>query len=279
MRFDSRIAATRQVSAALELDAGSYVLIPYTAEPLSLLPFSIVAGATSEVSLAELPVSRDNEPITLRGVWSLASSTAGGCPNDVDTWTQNPHFLVQADGPFTAVGVLTLELDVADAQQMEVTKNQIRPNRHPQNLSSSTAPTLNNLSLRITHNPTLILDLAFNQESVAEHTHAAQMAQMRGDAAEEAQAQVRLTEPNYHPSCTITITATQPPRLPLTLIPPRLPLTLILAVSIRRGSRVLRPRSASSSCAPLTGGRYRALVSCRHPKSCAPRLTCTARKR
>ena len=74
MRFDSRIAATRQVSAALELDAGSYVLIPYTAEPLSLLPFSIVAGATSEVSLAELPVSRDNEPITLRGVWSLASS-------------------------------------------------------------------------------------------------------------------------------------------------------------------------------------------------------------
>ena len=120
LRFDSRLGQTRQVSAVLELDAGQYVVIPYTAEPNTFQPYSLSAAATSPVTLAPLPPSdAAGAPLVLKGGWDRGLAMAGGCPNAIATWTQNPQFALRVDGACSAVAVLSLALDDEAAEAME----------------------------------------------------------------------------------------------------------------------------------------------------------------
>ena len=117
MRFDSRLTNTRQVSAAVELEAGDYVVVAYTAEPNTFQPFTLSAAGTSSVALAQLPPAA--LPTVLRGSWDVAGKTAGGCPNGIESWTQNPQFRLKVDTPTSAVGVLSLAMAEASAEALE----------------------------------------------------------------------------------------------------------------------------------------------------------------
>ena len=120
VRYDSRLACTRQVNETLELDAGTYVVLPYTDEPNTFLPYTLSVAATAPVTL-EMPdaTAPPSVPTTLRGAWSVAHRTAGGCPNAPELWTSNPQFLVKCDGPCSAVGVLSLDVSDEEAERME----------------------------------------------------------------------------------------------------------------------------------------------------------------
>ena len=97
-RLDSRLACTRQVSAAIELDApGEYSLIPYTEEPQTFMPYTLTVASTAPLQIA--PVPKPPPPTLLRGAWSAAKATAGGCPNNVDSWTGNPQYVLKTAGP------------------------------------------------------------------------------------------------------------------------------------------------------------------------------------
>ena len=116
-----RLACTRQVCQEVYLQAGvEYTLMPCTKEAYVTLAYTLTvataAGAGAE--LLELPP----EPsLSLRGAWSDRSSppTAGGCPNNPETWTLNPQFLLTVAAPMTLTGVLCLELDAARAADMQ----------------------------------------------------------------------------------------------------------------------------------------------------------------
>ena len=55
----------------------------------------------------------------LRGCWDPDQLTAGGCPNNPTTWTQNPQFSITVSEPGTrAVGVLYLDLSPAESEAL-----------------------------------------------------------------------------------------------------------------------------------------------------------------
>ena len=131
VRYDSRLAATRQVSETLELDPGIYQIVCYTEEPNTILPYILSVGGTAHVSIDPTPAAAAATPpgeaapeaaanlTTLRGSWSVENGTAGGCPNSPELWTQNPQFVLSCDGPCSAVGVLSLDVSEEIAQAMD----------------------------------------------------------------------------------------------------------------------------------------------------------------
>ena len=119
LRFDSRLSCTRQVSAAVELEAGEYNLIPYTEEPQTFMPYILSVSSSSAIGLKAVPKAKE-PPTIVRGKWSASGGTAGGCPNHVDTWTSNPQFVIKATAACKLVGVLALDVDnEAEANAME----------------------------------------------------------------------------------------------------------------------------------------------------------------
>ena len=121
----SRFACTRQVSRELELQPGvTYTLLPCTKDEYVTTTFSLCVASTAPVTLEEVPPQGWHE-VSLRGAWAAAQRTAGGCPNNPDTWTQNPQFLLQVSAPVALVGVLSLELSAAQAQQLYAEQYQL----------------------------------------------------------------------------------------------------------------------------------------------------------
>ena len=59
--------------------------------------------------LPQLPASGDWHERGLSGAWSVQAGTAGGCPNNPETWAQNPQFEVRVSAPTTLVAVLSLK--------------------------------------------------------------------------------------------------------------------------------------------------------------------------
>ena len=120
-----RLACTRQVGQEVYLQAGvEYTVMPCTKEAYVTLAYTLTvataAGAGAE--LFELPA----EPsLSLRGEWAVRSDTAGGCPNEPETWTLNPQFLLTVAAPMTLTGVLCLELDAARAADVQRQQAQI----------------------------------------------------------------------------------------------------------------------------------------------------------
>lgn len=94
----------------LELDPGTYQIVPYTQDPTDNLAYTLSVGATAPVSidvtpnLAPPPALGSGAtpaspgmtlvgapPTLLRGAWSTSAGTSGGCPNSPDHWTTNPQ--------------------------------------------------------------------------------------------------------------------------------------------------------------------------------------------
>jgi len=112
-----RLACTRQTCQEMYLQAGvEYTVMPCTKDAYVTMAYTltVATAAGAGTTLLELPA----EPsLSLRGAWSDRSSppTAGGCPNNPDTWTLNPQFLLTVSAPMTLTAVLGLELDAARA--------------------------------------------------------------------------------------------------------------------------------------------------------------------
>ena len=51
----------------------------------------ILTVASSAPGVSLTPVAKPPPPTLLRGSWLAAKNTAGGCPNNIDTWTANPQ--------------------------------------------------------------------------------------------------------------------------------------------------------------------------------------------
>ena len=119
LRHDSRLACTRQVSATMELEAGEYTIVPYTMDPNTYLPYELTAASTSPLALTTLPDATTTTAVTLRGTWA-EGTMAGGCPNQRETWTQNPQWSVsvEAGGPCSAIAVMSLALEPSVSEQL-----------------------------------------------------------------------------------------------------------------------------------------------------------------
>ena len=84
-----RLACTRQTCQEMYLQAGvEYTVMPCTKDAYVTMAYTltVATAAGAGTTLLELPA----EPsLSLRGAWSDRSSppTAGGCPNNPDTWT------------------------------------------------------------------------------------------------------------------------------------------------------------------------------------------------
>ena len=51
--------------------------------------------------------------------WSVEARTAGGCPNNQDSWTLNPQFAVTVSEPASLVGVLRLALPSTELERLQ----------------------------------------------------------------------------------------------------------------------------------------------------------------
>jgi len=71
------------------LDAGRYVIIPSTFDPNKFGKYRLYTFSTAELSLTELS---DAEEVNVKGSWSKADNTAGGCLNDLAAWRTNKQF-------------------------------------------------------------------------------------------------------------------------------------------------------------------------------------------
>ena len=89
-----------------------YTVMPCTKDAHVTLPFTLTLYTSSPATLDEIPPEPE---LGLRGAWSERASppTAGGCPNNPDTWTNNPQFALTVSQPTVLTGVLGLELEAA----------------------------------------------------------------------------------------------------------------------------------------------------------------------
>ncbi|KAL1518789.1 hypothetical protein AB1Y20_003072 [Prymnesium parvum] len=121
----SRLSFARQSSISIELEptAGGYVIIPCTLEPFTFINFTVTVASTAPVAIARTPAATPGgvgwQEHKLRASWSVAKNTAGGCPNNEATWTNNPQFLINVvEAETRAVCVLCLDLDASESEAM-----------------------------------------------------------------------------------------------------------------------------------------------------------------
>ena len=120
-----RFAHTRRVCRAFELEPtdgeNSYTLMPATWEPNVYMPFAFTIVSSGPIEVTPIDSKSDYTVSHLVGSWSVASKTAGGCPNFTESWTQNPQitFSTELGG---AVGVAVLSLQLPEA---ELTKKRL----------------------------------------------------------------------------------------------------------------------------------------------------------
>ena len=115
-----RLACTRQTCQEMYLQAGvEYTVMPCTKDAYVTMAYTLTVATAAGAGATLLELSPEPS-LSLRGAWSDRSSpsTAGGCPNNPDTWTLNPQFLLTVSAPTTLTGVLCLELDAARAATM-----------------------------------------------------------------------------------------------------------------------------------------------------------------
>ena len=115
-----RLACTRQTCQEMYLQAGvEYTVMPCTKDAYVTMPYTLTVATSTHAAATLLEMPPEPE-LSLRGAWSDRSSppTAGGCPNNPDTWTNNPQFLLTVSAPTMLTGVLCLELDAARAAAM-----------------------------------------------------------------------------------------------------------------------------------------------------------------
>ena len=117
----SRLAKSRQVCFEAELEPGvDYDLLPCTLEPNVTMGYHLTVSSPVGCSLTQLPTSGDWDQRTVVGKWSTAAGTAGGCPNNPETWSHNPQFEVTVNGAATLVGVLGLSLPPQESARLQV---------------------------------------------------------------------------------------------------------------------------------------------------------------
>ena len=115
-----RLACTRQTCQEMVLQAGvEYTVMPCTKDAYVTMAYTLTVATAAGAGATLLELSAEPS-LSLRGAWSdrTTPSTAGGCPNNPDTWTLNPQFLLTVSAPMTLTGVLCLELDAARAAAM-----------------------------------------------------------------------------------------------------------------------------------------------------------------
>ena len=89
----SRLACTRQVCREVELLPNvSYYVLPCTVDPHVYMSHILTVASPAPATVEPVPPGAWTET-PLRGAWSIAAGTAGGCPNYPDTWFQNPQYL------------------------------------------------------------------------------------------------------------------------------------------------------------------------------------------
>jgi len=116
----SRFGKSRQVCFEAELEPGvEYIAVPCTYEPAVQMPFHLSAASPAGCILEPLPASGDWHERGLSGAWSVQAGTAGGCPNNPETWAQNPQFEVRVSAPTTLVAVLSLKVAPAEAVRLQ----------------------------------------------------------------------------------------------------------------------------------------------------------------
>jgi len=116
----SRLAKSRQVCFEVELEPGvEYTLLPCTLEPSVMMSYYLTVCSPVGCSLTPLPTSGDWQERTIAGKWSVAEGTAGGCPNNPASWSQNPQCEVSVNGPATVVGVLSLALPPHESARLQ----------------------------------------------------------------------------------------------------------------------------------------------------------------
>ena len=126
----SRYANSRQVCRVLELEPSSpecvYNLLPATWEPNVYMPFTLSVAASAPVTLEPVPIENDYNISPVLGAWSVGAKTAGGCPNNPDTWTNNPQIrLSTTTGGAIGIGVLSISLPETELKKLQAKHEQL----------------------------------------------------------------------------------------------------------------------------------------------------------
>ena len=121
----SRLACTRQVCREVELLPNvAYYVLPCTVDPHVYMSHILTVASPAPATVEPVPPGAWTET-PLRGAWSIAAGTAGGCPNYPDTWFQNPQYAITLPAAADLVGVLSLSLRPDESEELSKQQAQL----------------------------------------------------------------------------------------------------------------------------------------------------------
>ena len=99
-------------------------MLPCTVDPHVYMSHILTVASPAPATVEPVPPGAWTET-PLRGAWSIAAGTAGGCPNYPDTWFQNPQYAITLPAAADLVGVLSLSLRPDESEELSKQQAQL----------------------------------------------------------------------------------------------------------------------------------------------------------